>query len=54
MPKDEKINTYIVMTVTAKVANHNTGQSKDDCTSSAFTRSSERAKQRGTSDYIDR
>ena len=50
MTKDEKINTYIV---TAKVANQKTGQSKDDCTSTAcgataFTRNSERAKQLGT------
>ena len=47
------INRKIVTTVTAKVANHKTGQSKDDCTSTAgsataFTRNSERAKQRGT------
>ena len=53
MIKDEKINTYIVTTVTAKVANHKTGQSKDDCTNTArnataFTRNSERAKQCGT------
>ena len=59
MAKDEKINTYIVRTVTSKVANQNTGQTKDDCTSTArsatgFTRNSERAKQRGTSDYTDR
>ena len=59
MAKDKKINTYIVTTVTAKVANQNIGQSKDDCTSTArsataFTRNSEKAKQRGTSDYIDR
>ena len=53
MTKDEKINTYIDTTVTAKVANQKTGQSKHDCTSTAcsataFTRKSERAKQRGT------
>ena len=53
MTKDEKINTYIVTTVTAKVANHKTGQSEDDCTNTArsataFTRNSERAKRRGT------
>ena len=53
MTKDEKINTYIVTTVTAKVANHKTGQSKDDCTNTAcsataFARNSERAKQHGT------
>ena len=53
MTKDEKINTYIVTTFSAKVANQKTGQSKDDCTSTAhsataFTRNSERAKQRGT------
>ena len=53
MAKDEKINTYMVTTVTAKVANQKTGQSKDDCTSTArsataFTRNSKRAKQRGT------
>ena len=28
--RNEKINTYIVTTVTGKVANHKTGQSKDD------------------------
>ena len=53
MAKDEKINIYIVTTVTAKVANQKTRQSKDDCTSTvrsatAFTSNSERAKQRGT------
>ena len=53
MTKDERINTYIVATVTAKVANHKTGQSKDDYTTTArsataFTRNSETAKRRGT------
>ena len=53
MTEDERINTYIVTTVTAKVANHETGQSKDDYTNTersatAFTRNSERAKRRGT------
>ena len=53
MIKDKIINTYMVTTVTAKVANHKTGQSKDDCTNTArsataFTRNSERAKQCGT------
>ena len=53
MTEDERINTYIVTTVTAKVANHKTGQSKDNCTNTArrataLTKNSERAKQRGT------
>ena len=53
MTKDEKINPYIVTTVTAKVANQITGQSKAEWTSTArsataFTKNSERAKQRGT------
>ena len=53
MTEDARINSYIVTTVTAKVANHKTGQSKDDCTNTArsvtaFTRNSERAKRRGT------
>ena len=53
MTEDERINTYIVTTVTAKVANHETGQSKDDHTNTArsataFPRNSERAKRRGT------
>ena len=57
MTEDERINTYIATTVTAKVANHKTGQSKDNCTNTArsataFTRNSERARQRGTEDYI--
>ena len=53
MTEDERINAYIVTTVTVKVANHKTGQSKDDYTktarsATAFTRNSERAKRRGT------
>ena len=53
MTKDEKINTYIVTTVIAKVANQITGQSKVDRISTAhsataFTKSSDRAKQHGT------
>ena len=35
--RKEKINTYIVTTVTAKVVNHKTGQSKDDCTNTAHS-----------------
>ena len=47
------MNTHIVTTVIAKVANQKTGQSKDDCTSiacraTAFTRNIDRAKQHGT------
>ena len=51
MTKEEKINIYIVTTVTAKAANEKTGQSKDDCTSTAR---SARAKQHGTLHYIHR
>ena len=59
MTKEEKINIYIVTTVTAKVANQKTGQSKDDCTSTARSATaliinSERAKQHGTLHYIHR
>ena len=53
MTEDERINAYIVTTVTAKVANHKNGQSKDDYTNTArsataFTRNSKRAKRCGT------
>ena len=57
MTKEERINISIVTTVTAKVANEKTGQSKDDCISTArsataLTINSERAKKHGTLHYI--